>query len=204
MSVSTAQPRSITAEAGWLRSPAFDLNLIVVIALAALACGALALAQPELFGVILVLDLWLLGYHHVASTFTRLCFDKESFKEHRFLVIELPIIVIACTIAAVFIFGSWVLPTTYLYWQWFHYTRQSYGIERMYRRKAPEGTRVHDYFTTRSTVPAADVRDSLPVLAGPGNIPRYEHQVPAGLGYRTMDCRGIGSRLPCWLGSEHP
>ncbi|HKY95444.1 MAG TPA: hypothetical protein VJL84_09065, partial [Kiloniellales bacterium] len=28
--------------------------------------------------------------------------------------------------------------TAYLYWQWFHYTRQSWGIAQVYRRKAPQ------------------------------------------------------------------
>ena len=116
----------------------------------ALLTGAVSLMRPELFGMILVLDLWLLGYHHVISTFTRLCFDKASFREHRFLVVQLPFIVIAATVGAVYLFGAWVLPTTYLYWQWFHYTRQSYGIERMYRRKAPAGATINDYITTRA------------------------------------------------------
>jgi hypothetical protein len=143
-------PALTTTPAGWLRSPAFDLNLIGTVALVALATGVVGTVRPDLFGAILIIDLWLLGYHHVISTFTRLCFDRDSFKQHRFLVVELPMIVIAATIAAVYVFGAWVLPTTYLYWQWFHYTRQSYGIERMYRRKAPEGTAVHDYLTTRA------------------------------------------------------
>ena len=30
------------------------------------------------------------------------------------------------------VFGSWVLTTSYLYWQWWHYTRQSYGVSRIY------------------------------------------------------------------------
>ena len=33
-------------------------------------------------------------------------------------------------------FGAWILTTVYLYWQWWHYTRQSYGISRLYQRKA--------------------------------------------------------------------
>ena len=150
MSVSAVSPRVLSDQVGWLRSPAFDLNLIVVVALVALTAGAVALGQPHLFGVVLILDLWLLGYHHVVSTFTRLCFDRASFREHRFLVVQLPILVVAATLAAVSLLGVWVLPTTYLYWQWFHYTRQSYGIERMYRRKAPAGTVIHDYLTTRA------------------------------------------------------
>ena len=32
--------------------------------------------------------------------------------------------------------GLWVLGSIYLYWQWFHYTRQSWGISQIYRRKS--------------------------------------------------------------------
>jgi hypothetical protein len=150
MSVSAVPSQAVAAQAGWLRSPGFDLHLIATTSIVALASGAAALVRPDLFQVILILDLWLLGYHHVISTFTRLCFDRDSFREHRFLVVELPIIVIAATAAAVMLLGAWVLPTTYLYWQWFHYTRQSYGVERMYRRKAPAGASINDYLTTRA------------------------------------------------------
>ncbi len=150
MSASAVPSTTLVTQAGWLRSRPFGLSLIVAISVAALLAGGAAVFQPHLFGLILILDLWLLGYHHVISTFTRLCFDRESFRQHRFLVVELPVIVIAATVGAVYLFGTWVLPTTYLYWQWFHYTRQSYGIERMYRRKAPAGTWINDYITTRA------------------------------------------------------
>lgn len=150
MRVSAAPADLVRLRAGWLKSARFDLNLIGTVALVALASGIAATYRPELFPLILFLDLWLLGYHHVVSTFTRLCFDRDSFREHRFLVIELPLIVITVTIAATSVFGMWILATTYLYWQWFHYTRQSYGIERMYRRQAPEGVHIHDFLTTRS------------------------------------------------------
>ena len=39
-------------------------------------------------------------------------------------------------------FGEWLVATVYLYAQWFHYTRQSYGISRMYLRKAGGRPRV--------------------------------------------------------------
>ena len=121
---------------GWLRSSEFDLGFIVGIAAIALFSGLVCTLEPRLFPLILTLDLWLLGYHHVISTFTRLCFDRESFRQHRFLVVQLPLIVLATTIAVAFGIGFWVLGTVYLYWQWFHYTRQSWGVSQVYRRKS--------------------------------------------------------------------
>lgn len=152
MSTVTAE-RSVTSGAisrGWLRSATFDLNLIVVVAVVALLSGVVTVIEPSLFAWVLFLDVWLLGYHHVASTFTRLAFDAESFKQHRFLVVQLPLIVLATTMVVTMSVGYWVLPTVYLYWQWFHYTRQSYGIERCYRRKADAHAMIDDYATTRA------------------------------------------------------
>ena len=120
---------------GWLRSPRFDLSFIGVPATIALASGLFVLANPWSFGWILALDVWLLGYHHVISTYTRLCFDRESFRQHRFLVLWLPILVFAATFGLALGLGIWVVGSIYLYWQWFHYTRQSWGISQVYRRK---------------------------------------------------------------------
>jgi len=128
-------PSSI-ASFGWLRNTRFDLTLILGVAALALASGALVVAQPALFPLILVIDLWLLGYQHVVSTFTRLSFDRQSFRQHRMLVVVLPFVVLGAVVGGALWVGGWLLSTTYLYWQWFHYTRQSYGIERAYRRKA--------------------------------------------------------------------
>jgi hypothetical protein len=121
---------------GWLRNPQFDLTLIVVAAGWALAAGVAIVLEPAWFWPILFLDVWLLGYTHVVSTFTRLAFDRDSFAQHRLLVLPLPVIVAACTIGLAILVGEWLVATVYLYAQWFHYTRQSYGISRMYLRKA--------------------------------------------------------------------
>lgn len=135
--------------AGWLRNPTFDFHFIATITFLAVIAGVAGRQRSDLFQLFLLLDVWFLGYHHVVSTFTRLCFDKQSFQENKFLVVYLPILVIVGTLASVYFIGSWTIATTYLYWQWFHYTRQSYGIERMYRRKAGEGVEINDYLTTR-------------------------------------------------------
>jgi hypothetical protein len=133
---------------GWLVGPRFDAAFILGIAALALAAGFAVASQPQLFLLILFLDLWLLGYHHVISTYTRLCFDRESFAEHRFLVLYLPPIVFAATLALALGIGVWVLVTVYLYWQWFHYTRQSWGILQSYRRKDESLMREPRWFVT--------------------------------------------------------
>jgi len=123
-------------QVGWLRGLSFDTTYIFGILGVALASGWFVVANPNLFPAVFVLNGWLLGYHHVVSTFTRLTFDRDSFKEHKFLIVWMPLIVLAGVVAAWAILGSWVLTTAYLYWQWWHYTRQSYGISRIYGRKA--------------------------------------------------------------------
>lgn len=124
------------APAGWLRGREFDLVFILGITMLACAAGALAAGDPKLFVVFLLADLWLLGYQHVVATFTRLCFDRASCREHRFILFVLPGLVVAGVAALYFGVGAWTLATVYFYWQWFHYTRQSWGVSQVYRRKA--------------------------------------------------------------------
>ena len=147
-------PSPIAAPAfAWLRNPQFDFTLIVVVASWALAAGAAIVVQPSLFWPILFLDVWLLGYTHVVSTFTRLAFDRESFRQHRMLLIPLPVVVAAFTIGIALVVGEWLVATVYLYAQWFHYTRQSYGISRMYLRKAGAVPASRDWYSTVSSMP---------------------------------------------------
>ena len=121
---------------GWLRGLSFDATYIFGILGIALVSGWFVINNPNLFPVVFVLNGWLLGYHHVVSTYTRLTFDSDSFSQHKFLVLALPLIVLTAVVMAWAVFGSWVLTTAYLYWQWWHYTRQSYGVSRIYSRKA--------------------------------------------------------------------
>jgi hypothetical protein len=104
--------------------------------LLALLSGLTLLIQPDLFPWVLAADLWLLGYHHVISTFTRLAFDKESLQQNRFFIFVLPFIVFATTFGVASTLGIWTITSVYLYWQWFHYTRQSWGISQVYRAKS--------------------------------------------------------------------
>jgi hypothetical protein len=124
--------------AGLLRSPVFDSAFIGGIAVVAMAAGLFVHNYPAFFWSVLALDLWLLGYHHVVATYTRLVFDTESFKEHRHLVLYVPGIVAVAVTAAAVAGGLWPLVTAYLYWQWFHYTRQSEGVSKAYAAKASD------------------------------------------------------------------
>src|SRR5262245_17612328 len=85
----------VPAVPGWLRSPSFDSVFVGGSALVALLATVTVVVEPRLFPLVLVTDMWLLGFHHVVSTFTRLAFDSESFRAHRFLVLGLPWIVLA-------------------------------------------------------------------------------------------------------------
>lgn len=120
----------------WLRGQTFDIGFIVGTATVALLAGYAVAHQPSLFAVVLLIDLWLLGYHHVIATFTQIAFDSASVRQHRFLVVGLPPLVVLGTFGLAAVFGLWAIATLYLYWQWFHYTRQSYGISQAYARKS--------------------------------------------------------------------
>jgi hypothetical protein len=125
----------VRADWAWLRSPSFDVSFLFGILGLALATGAVVQSRPDLFPLILLFDLWFLGYHHVIATYTRLCFDRKSMAEHRSLVVTLPLAVALVTLAVAYTFGLWTVVSVYFYWQWFHYTRQSWGISRAYRGK---------------------------------------------------------------------
>lgn len=131
MAVTTVVPAA--TEWRWLRSPNFDLAFVVGIpALSVVVFFTIAI-QPALFIPILLVDLWLLGYHHVISTYTRICFDKKSLKENGILLWGLLPAVIIGTLAVAWYVGVWVIVSIYFYWQWFHYARQSWGISKAYR-----------------------------------------------------------------------
>src|SRR5258708_40170155 len=81
---------SLRPSAGWLRGIGFDLWFCGGLAGIALASGLVLALDPSLYPIVVLVDFWVLGYQHVAATFTRLCFDGESFARHRFLLIQLP------------------------------------------------------------------------------------------------------------------
>ena len=126
---------------GYLSGPLYDSILIFGVLFVALFSGAIVVARPELFPVVFILDIWLLGYHHVIATFTKLAGTPEDRRENHFLIWYLPVIVLAGTIGLYFTLGIWAIVTVYFFWQWYHYTRQAYGISVFYRKKSglPKG-----------------------------------------------------------------
>jgi hypothetical protein len=122
-----------------IKSEAFDLGLLILPLATGLAAAAAVLSTPKLFTVLLVADLWLLGYHHVVATYTRLAFTADTLRRNRFLAFDLLLLMTAATLALAFTAGAWVVASAFLYLQWFHYMRQGYGLSRMYFRATPDG-----------------------------------------------------------------
>lgn len=52
------------------------------------------------------------------ATYTPLCFDRQSRRDHQFLLYVLPVLVLGAVLVMVWLLGLWSVPTLYLYWQW--------------------------------------------------------------------------------------
>lgn len=125
----------VAENTGLLRSKEFDTLFILGIPIIAIASGLIVTWNNDLFLPVLAADLWLLGYHHVIATYTRLAFDMKSFRENRALIVYLfPAVAVGVVLTAM-LAGAWVVTTIYLHWQWWHYTRQSEGISKAYMGK---------------------------------------------------------------------
>ncbi len=121
---------------GWLDNVHFDSLMIIGVFALAVVSGVIVTLRPELFVPIMLVDVWLLGYHHVISTFTKLAGTKQDRKDNWMLIYPLPVLVLVAVAGLASTFGIWTVVTIYLFWQWFHYTRQSWGIAAFYKRKA--------------------------------------------------------------------
>lgn len=121
---------------GWLKDPPFDLTLIVGVTALACAMGGAVAAWPALFLPLLTFHTWCFGFDHVIATYTKLAGLPEDRRRNRLLIVALPPVVFAATLAVGQSAGISVLNTTYFLFQWFHTTRQSWGIAQHYRRAA--------------------------------------------------------------------
>jgi hypothetical protein len=132
-----------TVTSGYLFGRGFDAALIGGVLALSLALGALGLASEEAFYAVVLVDVWLLAYPHVASTYTRIAFDRASARRWWFFLTLLFPIVLALTLATTWLWGVVFLNSLYFYWQTLHYARQSWGISRAFgwaglRRHAPD------------------------------------------------------------------
>ena len=114
----------------------FDITFIALIPLLGITAGMLSHINTNYFQILLILDLWVLGYHHVISTYTRLAFDRDAFDNRKFLIFYLPILVAFSVGIIAWSIGLIAIATIYLHWQWYHYTRQSEGISKAYSIKS--------------------------------------------------------------------
>jgi hypothetical protein len=121
---------------GWLKDRPFDLTLIAGITALACGMGGAVAFVPSLFIPLLAFHTWCFGFDHVISTFTKLAGIPEDRRRNRFLIYALPPIVLAGTLAIGQSAGVGVLNTGYFLFQWFHTTRQSWGVAQHYRRAA--------------------------------------------------------------------
>jgi hypothetical protein len=116
--------------------PIADQVLIWGCAAAALVSAALLSFGPVALALLLPVDLWALGFPHIVATYTRTAWDPADRRRYRFLLTALPVLVLLAMGAAAFLVGTSAVVSVYLYVQWFHYTRQSYGIYRALHKKA--------------------------------------------------------------------
>lgn len=129
-------PNTPAVIVGWLDPPRFDLLLIFGILAVALAAAGVSLAIPALFIPLMLADLWLLGYHHLIATFTKLAATKADRQRHAWLIWALLPAMLIFTLTLGYMQGVMLVVTVYFFWQWFHYVRQSWGIAQRYRRAA--------------------------------------------------------------------
>ena len=142
LSVGALRPAQIAVHAEprtFIKSESFDATLLILPLVTGLAAAAAVLLDSRLFPVLLLADLWFLGYHHVVATYTRLAFTVDALRRNRFMAVDLLLLMTGASLVLAFTAGAWVVATAFLYLQWFHYMRQGYGIGRMYYRATPEG-----------------------------------------------------------------
>ena len=117
------------------RTPLFDVFFIVLIPLLGMSAALIASVSEITYEMVLSLNLFFLGFHHVISTYTRLGVSQLNTNETRFLTLILPFLVLAFVASCALLDEIWLIPTIYLHWQWWHYTRQSEGISKAIRFK---------------------------------------------------------------------
>lgn len=115
---------------------AFDVALIGGVTGVACAMGLAVAVEPGLFLPLLAVHTWCFGFDHVIATFTRIAGRPQDRRRHRLLIYMVPPLAFFGLFGASWIVGVAGLNTAYFLFQWFHTTRQSWGIAQHYRRAA--------------------------------------------------------------------
>jgi hypothetical protein len=119
------------------RSPlserAFVRWFVGAVSLFALSVAAVVAVRPSLWPYVVTADLWLLSFPHVASTFSRTAFRAADRREHRWLLVALPLLSLGGVAAIAGVAGIAALNGGYFFWQTFHYVRQGRGMYRALR-----------------------------------------------------------------------
>src|SRR5690606_31066550 len=110
----------------WTRSILTSVPL-----LAAVVYFIVLALRPSSFNGLLLIDLWVLAYAHVAATFVRVWDVSLSKEQKRFIALDLVLAAFILSGTLALGGGAIWLSSVYLYWQWFHYVRQGYGLAKL-------------------------------------------------------------------------
>ena len=118
-----------------LRNPKFDVYFIFLIPMLGISLAILAQFYRTLYPYILTFDILFLSNHHVIATYLRITFDKKGFSENKTLLFVSPFLLAAAVMLILIAGYSWILFTIFIHWQWFHYGKQSEGINKSFSIK---------------------------------------------------------------------
>lgn len=117
------------------REGGLDVQLVAIPFFLALSTAFLLWTVPTTLPRLLALDATLLAQAHVAATFWRVFTMPLTGRQRRFVSTDLLLASILVSVAIVSFWSVAVLATMYMFWQVYHYVRQSFGIERLLRRR---------------------------------------------------------------------
>ena len=110
----------------------------------AICVGYFVYFNPTFLELVITLNLWLLGYHHLVSTYSRIAFDVQSIKENWQFIFLLPALVLLSVFSIYKVGGIIWIGSIYLYWQWYHYTRQSEGVSKAFGMKSADTSLINN------------------------------------------------------------
>lgn len=119
-----------------MKRSALDTQLVAVPFAMAFATALTLHFRADLFPRLLSFDVSFLAQAHVFATFCRVWTMGLTRRQKRILTIDSLALVVIASVLVVTYFHVALIATAYMVWQMFHYTRQSYGIELLLRRRS--------------------------------------------------------------------